>query len=227
MESGHLHQDKLTPFKGWLKEQGIETRAGGGEYEVLQVNVPGAGWKAIFRRKHANLGLTVLAPIVPLMKRFLWELKNPPKVIKPVCPSCSADAALVTGRQIYPSMPHLFEFHFWRCAPCDAYVGCHKPGLGYGDGTRPLGTVATEEMRLARREAHDAIDPLWKNGHFAGRGQTYAWLGGKLGVKKDECHIAMFDVAQCQRVVEIVSAFNKELQHAQADNQLPASAAPW
>lgn len=42
------------------------------------------------------------------------------------CDYCGNDAMLVSGRAIYPHRPDLFRLNFWQCAPCDAYVGCHK-----------------------------------------------------------------------------------------------------
>jgi hypothetical protein len=31
-------------------------------------------------------------------------------------------------------------------------------------------------------------------------------LAEQLGINRSQCHIGMFDVAQCQRVVEVVTA---------------------
>jgi hypothetical protein len=66
--------------------------------------------------------------------------------------------------------------------------------------------------------AHAAFDPLWQQwreaypdyvrapSHVrsAARGRAYAWLADQLGIAKADCHIGHFDVAQCQRVVDVV-----------------------
>jgi hypothetical protein len=119
----------------------------------------------------------------------------------PTCSYCHNPAYLVTGQIIYPHRPDLWRFKFWLCAPCEAYVGCHK----YGDGTRPLGRLANRELRDAKQAAHTAFDPLWR-----GRGKTdltreeaYSWLAEQLEIDRKQCHIGEFDVIQCRKVVAI------------------------
>jgi ribonuclease HI len=125
-------------------------------------------------------------------------------VIGPNCTHCSRPAELVTGKTLYPlAGPSLAGKMFWRCAPCGAHVGCHAPGNGFGDGTRPLGTLANSELRRARNSAHAAFDPIWDRGSMSRR-DAYAWLARELGIEPAACHIAMFDLVQCRRVVELV-----------------------
>lgn len=113
-----------------------------------------------------------------------------------LCPYCGKAASLVGGINIYPHRPDLAEKKFYQCAPCDAYVGCH-PGT-----TNPLGRLADAELRKAKMAAHAAFDPLWKEGNKK-RGSAYAWLCDQLGIEKKDCHIGMFDVEMCRRVVEV------------------------
>lgn len=120
------------------------------------------------------------------------------------CDYCGRQAELVAGDVIYPHRPDLFEKRFWRCVPCDAFVGCHAPGNGYGDGTRPLGRLANAELRRAKMRAHAAFDPLWKAKGMRRR-EAYAWLAEQLSIEFDQCHIGMFDVNRCHEVVAIVS----------------------
>ena len=120
----------------------------------------------------------------------------------PTCPYCAADAKLVTGAEIYQHRGDLSALRFWRCAPCRAYVGCHKAGNGYGDGTRPLGRLANAELRQAKTRAHAAFDPIWKNRRMTRR-KAYSWLADALGVPVEQMHIGEFDEALCLRVVEI------------------------
>lgn len=127
------------------------------------------------------------------------------------CAYCNKPAELVGGEEIYPHRPDLYQKKFWRCRPCKAYVGCHKPNVGYGDGTRPLGRLANAELRAAKSAAHAAFDPVWQNG-FVRRGSAYAWLADKLGIQPKQCHIGEFDVEQCKRVVQIVKENRHELE---------------
>ncbi|WP_199153472.1 zinc-finger-containing protein [Chromobacterium sp. ASV23] len=117
-----------------------------------------------------------------------------------LCPYCGKEAALTTGNMIYPTRPDLAHKKFYRCRPCDAYVGCH------GNTDRPLGTPANRELRGLRNRAHAAFDPLWKEGDmqlFNDRTGAYKWLSEQLGVPRSECHIAMFNIDQCKKVVEL------------------------
>jgi len=127
------------------------------------------------------------------------------------CVYCNEPAELVSGEEIYPHRPDLFTKKFWRCRPCNAYVGCHKPNIGYGDGTRPLGRLANAELRAAKSAAHAAFDPVWQEG-VVKRGSAYAWLAEKLGIQAKQCHIGEFDVDQCKRVVQIVKEHRHELE---------------
>lgn len=113
------------------------------------------------------------------------------------CGYCGGSAQLVTGVAIYPRRPEFAEHLFYRCAPCDAYVGCHQ-------GTsEPMGLLADAELRRARVEAHQALDRVWQSGTMQ-RKKTYRWLAKHLGIDPKQCHIGMFDVAQCRRVVDVV-----------------------
>lgn len=130
----------------------------------------------------------------------------------PVCPYCSnesqlVDSAVVYGRSYGP---------IYLCQPCDAYVGVHK------GTTKPLGRLANKELRGWKQRAHAAFDPLWQHKlakrrrergpeykkHWA-RNSGYAWLAKQLGIERNDCHIGMFDVETCKRVVEICQAVGR------------------
>lgn len=112
------------------------------------------------------------------------------------CDYCSEPAEQVRGSVIYPHRRDLARKWFWRCIPCGAYVGCHQ-----GSG-RPLGRLANKQLRSAKQSAHAAFDPIWKSGRMK-RGKAYSWLAKQLGIPKKHCHIGMFDVDMCSRVVEV------------------------
>jgi hypothetical protein len=113
-----------------------------------------------------------------------------------VCDYCGNGAQLVTGREVYPHRPDLYAKQFYQCKPCDAMVGCH-PGT-----TKALGRLANAELRRAKIYAHAAFDPIWKSG-CKKRSSAYAWLADQLGINHQDCHIGMFDVDMCMRVVEV------------------------
>lgn len=119
-----------------------------------------------------------------------------------ICDYCKEEVGLVGGDRIYPHRPDLFELRFWFCSDCDAWVGCHR------GTTNPLGRLANAELRQAKIEAHAAFDQLWKSTTPAGtfdRSGAYKWLAEQLGISRDDCHIGMFDVEMCRRVVEVCS----------------------
>lgn len=120
------------------------------------------------------------------------------------CPYCQRDAEIVTGARLYPHRPDLVTKLFWRCDECDAHVGCHQD-----DPARPLGRMANERLRRLKSRAHAAFDPLWKARHWK-RGAAYRWLAEAIGIKPEDCHIGMFDEAQCLLVID---ACTREAAH--------------
>jgi hypothetical protein len=133
----------------------------------------------------------------------------------PSCPYCGRTSERTTGDLIYRGRPDLSDKTFFRCAPCDAYVGCDARG-------RPLGTLADRDLRRARADAHQTFDPLWRSEGMS-RSDAYAWLASELGVAKDECHIGMFDEDRCQRTVIACLARKRK----GTDRKAPRRATGW
>lgn len=131
-----------------------------------------------------------------------------------ICLYCGNAAELVTGAVIYPLRPDLAPLNFWRCAPCGAFVGCHKEGsYRFEDGkkidhkgTEPMGRLADAELRRAKITAHAAFDPVWKARGMSRRA-AYFWLANRLCLPVERAHIGEFDVALCKRVVEVCKEF--------------------
>lgn len=119
------------------------------------------------------------------------------------CNYCNIATRLAKGNEIYHHRPDLSLLNFYLCDSCGAYVGCHKNG----DGKRPLGRVANAELRKAKSKAHAAFDPLWKSGKMT-RGAAYSALAKSMGIYKEQCHIGMFDVEQCEHVVAWCEGFD-------------------
>ena len=116
--------------------------------------------------------------------------------VRVVCPYCSGRAEYTDSAEVYRGRSYGM---IWLCRPCFAYVGCHK------GGDKPLGRLANAELRAWKQKAHRAFDPMWK-GKKTSRGQAYLWLAEKLQIDRADCHIGMFDVEACKRVVELCSS---------------------
>lgn len=127
-----------------------------------------------------------------------------------ICDYCGQPAPLITGKELYPHRPDLWEKRFYRCDPCDAHVGCHPPatarGGGIGDGSVPLGRLANAELRRVRSAAHAAFDPIWQRQGMSRR-DAYLWLAQELGIDPQECHIGMFDLDQCRAAIAAVHRY--------------------
>jgi len=131
------------------------------------------------------------------------------------CDYCQRLAELVNGDVIYPHRPDLAGKKFYRCVPCKAYVGCHVASANAKKPKppQPLGRLANAELRAAKQRAHAAFDPLWKSKQMA-RASAYKWAAGALGIPRENCHIGMFDVDLCNRLVAAVRARNQPGQTA-------------
>lgn len=112
------------------------------------------------------------------------------------CRYCQSDVVCITSKEFYGKDYGTYVF---KCANCDAYVGTHR-------GTKiPLGTLANKELRNLRLQAHKVFDPCWKKGHMK-RHSAYRRLSEFMGTERKDTHIAMFDEAQCRR---LISGFRK------------------
>lgn len=116
------------------------------------------------------------------------------------CDYCGQPAPLIDSKEIYGRRSYGLMY---VCKPCDARVGVHK------GTTKPLGRLANAELRQAKISAHDGFDRLWKSGRMP-RNAAYRWLSSKLELPAEKCHIGMFDVAMCGRVVAVVREFFTE-----------------
>lgn len=68
--------------------------------------------------------------------------------------------------------------------------------------TRGVKAEPGSELARARQAAHRAFDPLWQSGKMT-RSNAYTELARRLNLTKAECHVVLFDVATCRRVVEM------------------------
>lgn len=138
----------------------------------------------------------------------MWMLSLFKKKIKErvICPYCKVEAVLIDNSEVYARS----YGPIWMCCLCGSYVGVHK------NTTRPLGRLANKELRIWKQKAHEMFDPLWQKkmeitgcSRSEARGKAYAWLSKELLIDSKECHIGMFDVSECKRVVDLCSKWWK------------------
>jgi hypothetical protein len=112
------------------------------------------------------------------------------------CDYCGSAAELVSGDRIYPHRLDLAHKKFFLCDPCEAYVGCHP------NTVKPLGRLANAELRRSKSSAHAMFDPIWQSGKMT-RKEAYAWLARELSVDSKDCHIGMFNIEMCAKVLRV------------------------
>jgi hypothetical protein len=133
-----------------------------------------------------------------------------------ICPYCGSKAIFTSSTRVYRGRDYGMIYLCPNYPACDSYVGVHK-------GTNiPLGRMANKELRLWKNRAHAVFDPLWQmklakrraeHGQYPkcrARGSGYKWLAGQLGIPVEKCHIAMFDVELCKRVVEVCRPYYRQ-----------------
>lgn len=107
------------------------------------------------------------------------------------CRSCGADMVL--------NWSPLRKRYYYRC---DSYPRCLCIHGAHSDG-RPMSSPASQETKLARSQAHDAFDRLWRGKtRVMSRYSAYGWLAIQLKIAPSECHIGYFDLEMCRRVIE-------------------------
>ncbi len=120
------------------------------------------------------------------------------------CIGCDKEieARLTTGKEMYPHRADLAEMQFWKCDTCGSFVGCHK------GSTRPLGYLASQEIKTWRKNIHMILDPLWKSKKI-GRSQAYAYIGNRIGRTYHTAEI--YSVEEGKQIYEIVKTLKEKL----------------
>jgi zinc-finger-containing domain len=104
------------------------------------------------------------------------------------CPYCKREAEFSSSEEFYGTD---YGTNVYFCRRCDAHVGT------YGRSKRPLGHLANGQLRKARAIAHSVFDIMWQRGNMT-RSHAYKWLGWKMKLPPELCHIGMFTVQQCR-----------------------------
>jgi hypothetical protein len=108
-----------------------------------------------------------------------------------VCPYCKSKTEYIDSSFVYKKSYGMI----YICKPCNAYCGVHK-------GTsNALGRVANKELREWKQKAHNAFDEIWKS-QLKKRSTAYNMMSVYLKIPRKYCHIGMFSISTCQKVVE-------------------------
>lgn len=87
----------------------------------------------------------------------------------------------------------------YLCDDCKAYVGVHNT-----KHKKPLGRLATKELRELKMKCHSRFDPFWKETNFK-RTDCYGYLANKLGLHLRETHFGWFDKEYLEKVLFILN----------------------
>ena len=91
----------------------------------------------------------------------------------------------------------------------------------------PLGSLADGRLRAARKAAHDAFDPLWRemwtlNGGSKqeARSTAYTWLADQLGIPAQQCHFGGLEYERCIKATLICREMLAELDKERGKPEL-------
>ena len=88
-----------------------------------------------------------------------------------------------------------------RWPQCNGVLGCHPDGS-------PLGKPADSATRMARSRLHELFDGLWHGpARRMRRKDAYALLARLLGMRGEDCHIALFDADRCRESVKVLEVW--------------------
>jgi zinc-finger-containing domain len=117
-----------------------------------------------------------------------------------VCPYCDHEVILTSNKELYGK-----EFgngKCYLCRTCKASVGVHT-----GKGNRPLGILATQEMKALKILCHELFDPIWRSGNRS-RNHLYQILATLLDIDPKDCHFGHFETPRLQEAIQIMSVPN-------------------
>lgn len=130
------------------------------------------------------------------------------------CPYCGAEVVLREYSYIYHKKKNK-KGYVWVCSnypKCNSYVGCHE------GTTLPLGRPANARLRTLKKEAHKQFDPIWKSGLMT-RKEAYQWLSSMLKIPIEECHMGLFDIKMCQKVIHLCRKQNNPVIYEYRDRE--------
>jgi hypothetical protein len=157
------------------------------------------------RRMQAAANFELKSPKTPWnpSKKAIARVKD----VLPIptrCHLCQGEEIEIVGhKEIYGR-----DYNEWpwcyRCKSCKAYVGMHP------FTNLPLGTLADEALRLARKHGKEPFEKLHASGKMD-RNKAYELLSEHLGIPKNECHFGWFDEELCWEAMDWAIEKQKEL----------------
>lgn len=131
--------------------------------------------------------------------------------MKLYCVQCSTEvpAEKVTGEQVYPHRPDLYQLVFYKCPVCENFVGTHKAT------NEPLGCIPSKQLKQQRMMIHRVLDTLWKE-RIISRRKLYKQISSKLGYEYHTGNIKSIDEAQ--QVLSIVQDIRSQLLYKENTN---------
>lgn len=128
-----------------------------------------------------------------IWRQCKFDFREPPKK----CDVCnSLNVRYTTNDEIYGRI--YGNGGCYLCDDCKSYVGVHDT-----KNKKPLGRLATKEMRLLKMKCHDKFDPLWRNANFK-RKDCYGYLAEKLDLRLRETHFGWFDIEYLNKALEVL-----------------------
>ena len=116
--------------------------------------------------------------------------------IPKICRYCGNPVVFTSNAEIYGR--EYGNGKCYLCRNCRAFVGVHT------GTTTPLGTLANNELRKWRNQAHNEFDKLWKGETRQDtRHNMYGWLSKQMNLSREKTHIGMFEIEQCKKVIEL------------------------
>ena len=182
---GESRIDCLPAQRGLFYACGLATA---GRAHDMEITMPA---KNTDPRAFSDTKLEAPHPLPYISRRALKRVTDwaePPES----CHYCQAPVFLVSNAEIYGR-----EYGDWPYAylchnpDCRAYVGVHP------NTDLPLGVLADKEAREARKACKSAFIAVQKANGWS-RNQAYAWLAGRMGIPKPECHWGMFGVERAE-----------------------------
>lgn len=122
--------------------------------------------------------------------------------LKIYCCNCNkdVDAQLVDGSIVYPYRSDLYKLKFYRCPFCHNFVGTHK------DTEKPLGCIASSELKTWRIKVHNRLDYLWKK-NICKRKEVYKQLSEHFGYDYHNGNTK--SIEECQQALEVIEKIYK------------------
>ena len=118
------------------------------------------------------------------------------------CPDHKIPMQLRDDGQLMDSSTGEVKKYWYSCphypARCEYSIGAHQ------NTQEPFGFPADRATRALRVKLHQLIDPLWKHRGKKYRDRVYEDLARKMGLRREECHVAMFTKEDCKRAIAIL-----------------------